>query len=116
MLSEMGEGYVSHPNDLYKVDDQVTVRVLDHDRKKRRIDLAVARPEAEVAIPAGEEGEDAPPPTAMEMALREAFKEADEDFPVERGRRQGRRRRPRVSRRKVQGTICLSGRSGKRKS
>jgi ribosomal protein S1 len=101
-VSEMGEGYVSHPNDLYKVDDQVTVRVLDYDRKKRRIDLSIARPEAEVASPASEEGEEAPPPTAMEMALREAFKEADEDFPVERRRTQGRRRRYGASRRRAQ--------------
>jgi ribosomal protein S1 len=101
-VSEMGEGYVSHPNDLYKLNDHVTVRVLDYDRKKRRIDLSVARDDAETLSAPVEEAEDAPPPTAMELALREAFKEADEDFPLERRSRRGRRQRSRPSRRSAQ--------------
>lgn len=101
-VSEMGEGYVSHPNNLYKVDDAVTVRVLEYDRKKRRIDLAVSREASEAITDPVEEAEDAPPPTAMELALREAFKEADEDFPLERSGKRVRRERTRGSRRKVQ--------------
>jgi small subunit ribosomal protein S1 len=101
-VSEMGEGYVSHPNDLYKVDDSVTVRVLDYDRKKRRIDLAVAREEIAPPNPTSEEAEEAPPPTAMEYALREAFKEADEEFPLDRRGKRGRRERSRSSKRRQQ--------------
>jgi len=101
-VSEMGEGYVSHPNDIYKVDDQVTVRVLDSDRKKRRIDLAMAQAETEATNPPAEVYEDTPPPTAMETALREAFKEADEAFPLARRGKPGRREQSRSTRRKVQ--------------
>jgi small subunit ribosomal protein S1 len=101
-VSEMGEGYVSHPNDLFKVDDQVTVRVVDYDRKKRRIDLAVAQQDTQAANAPAEEDDDAPPPTAMEMALREAFKEADEAFPLASRGKPGRRERSRSTRRKVQ--------------
>jgi small subunit ribosomal protein S1 len=101
-VSEMGEGYISHPNDLFKVDDQVAVRVLDYDRKKRRIDLAVARQEIQAPSTTAEAAEDAPPPTAMELALREAFKDADEEFPLVRRGKPSRRERSRSVRRKVQ--------------
>jgi small subunit ribosomal protein S1 len=101
-VSEMGEGFVSHPNDLFKIDDHVSVRVLEYDRKKRRIDLAVVKDPSEVVIPPAEEAEDAPPPTAMEWALREAFKEADEDFPAEHTGKKPRRERNRAYRRSVQ--------------
>jgi small subunit ribosomal protein S1 len=74
-VSEMGDE-LRRPSELFSVDQEVSVSILDFDRRKKRIDLTLAREEASEAG-GSEEEEDAPPATAMEVALRRAFEETD---------------------------------------
>ncbi len=77
-ISEMGDELLRDPSDLFSVDDQVSVRVIQFDRRKRRIDLGLAGPDSEEA-PEEEEDEE-PALTAMEIALREAMDDAESDL------------------------------------
>ncbi|MDZ4770783.1 MAG: S1 RNA-binding domain-containing protein [Chloroflexota bacterium] len=76
-VSELAAGYVNSPEDVVKLNDEVTAQVIKVNRKKKRIDLSIkkleekenARAVAEIA--ATEEAE--PAMTAMEIALRRAM-------------------------------------------
>ena len=75
-ISEMTNSYVKSPEDVVKVGDEVEVRVMKVNRKKRQIDLSMKPGKTEVqeayqqqqAVQESTE----PVPTAMEMALRRA--------------------------------------------
>lgn len=70
-VSEMAEGYVSRPEDVVKVNDEIEVVVLEADRKKKQIRLSMKAAEAiEVAE---DEAEEPPVATEMEIALRRAM-------------------------------------------
>jgi transcriptional accessory protein Tex/SPT6 len=71
----MAAGYVRHPSELVKVGDEIDVRILEIDRKKRRIDLTLLGADE---IEEEEEGEEAPVLTAMEIALQRAQTESPE--------------------------------------
>jgi ribosomal protein S1 len=79
-VREMMSGYVDDPADVVKVGQEIEVKVISIDRKKRRIDLSIR---ALDDLTLEEEEVDEKPLTAMEMALRQAMKggrgEADED-------------------------------------
>ena len=68
-VREMSSGYVRHPSELVKIGDEVEVRIVNYDRRKRRIDLSMMgiEPEAEE-----EQDEEAPMRTSMEIALHRA--------------------------------------------
>ncbi|MFL7791734.1 MAG: S1 RNA-binding domain-containing protein [Anaerolineae bacterium] len=74
-VREMAAGYVRHPSELVKVGDEIDVRILEIDRKKRRIDLTLMGADE---IEEEEEGEEAPVLTAMEIALQRAQTESPE--------------------------------------
>jgi small subunit ribosomal protein S1 len=78
-VSEMAEGYVKDPSDVVKEGQDVSVRVLKVNRKKRQIDLSMREPTPEVADVMADEDEDMP--TAMELAFRKAQAQADDDTP-----------------------------------
>lgn len=71
-VSEMSSEYVSDPSEVLKVDDEIDVVVLDLDRKKRQIRLSIRAAEEVEEIQDEEELEEEPP-TAMEIALRQAM-------------------------------------------
>lgn len=75
-VSEMADGYVKSPNDVVSVGDEVEVRVLKVNRKKRQIDLSM-KTAVENIEDVLEPIEDVP--TAMEVALRRAQRQADQD-------------------------------------
>lgn len=96
-ISEMSHDYVKQAEDVAKVGDEVEVKVLDVDRRKKQIKLSIkaltpkpepepkARPRPKVA----EQKEDVieaepekPAPTAMEVALRKAMSEDDAETPT----------------------------------
>jgi len=94
-ISEMGSEFLNHPRDIFSVNDQVNVRVLDFDRKKRRIDFTLVT--EETFAEADDEDQDAEVATAMELALRKALEDSGEPMRSKRkprSRRGGRRRRP----------------------
>ena len=75
-VSELSDGYVQNPGDIVKVGDEVTAKIKEVNRAKKRIDLSVRalKVEAEkadlAAAVAEEAEEDTYVPTAMELALR----------------------------------------------
>lgn len=74
-VSEMSADYVTRPEDIVHVGDEIDVAVLDIDRKKRQIRLSMKA----AAAPAEVEETDAEEPlaTAMELALRKALQSED---------------------------------------
>lgn len=71
-VREMAAGYVRHPSEIVKVGDEIDVRILGIDRRKRRIDLTLMGAEEIVEEEAEEE---APAMTTMEIALQRAQKQ-----------------------------------------
>ena len=94
-IREMSSGYVRHPSELVALGDEVQVRVLNVDRRKRRIDLTMMGIQ-DVIEEVVEEEE--PAQTAMEIALQRAQTQQQDDMEDERHR--GKRdRRPDLSER-----------------
>jgi len=73
-VSELSADYVRNPEDVVKVGDEVSVKVLKVDPQKRQIDLSIKALEAPAAV---DVVEDEPAsehvPTTMELALRRAM-------------------------------------------
>jgi ribosomal protein S1 len=74
-VSELSDGYVQNPGDIVKVGDEITARIKDVNRGKKRIDLSVRAlkveaEKADLAAAVDEEEDSTPVPTAMELALR----------------------------------------------
>ena len=86
-VREMSSGYVRDPSELVKMGEEVEVRILKVDRRKRRIDLSMMGIADQVVEELEEEG-DVDERTAMEIALQQAQAQRAP------GRRQGRRRAP----------------------
>ena len=94
-ISEMTHGYIKSPSDLVKEGDEIEVKVLSVNRHKKQIKLSMKaleeKPVREVREPraapapaerpkaeAGETEKEAPTPTAMEIALREAMQRSQD--------------------------------------
>ncbi len=74
-VSEMANGYVGSPTEVVKIGQEVQVKVIKLNPKKKQIDLSMKALEEPVAeIP---EDSDEPLPTAMELALRQAMQGTD---------------------------------------
>lgn len=91
-VREMAAGYVRHPSEVVKVGDEIDVRILEIDRKKRRIDLTLMGAD-EVEVEDGDEEE--PMLTAMEIALQRARQTESPEQP----QRDARQARPDLSER-----------------
>ena len=100
-VSEMGDEFLRHPSDLFAVEQEIEVSVLDYDRQKKRIDLGLAKDDGDVAVDEEEEVEEEPL-TAMEIALRRAFEDTETPLAASRSRKT---RRSRNRRRKAQDDI-----------
>jgi ribosomal protein S1 len=82
-ISELSYGYVKHPSEAVKVGDEVQVKVLGFNKRKRRIDLSrkalLEDPEAIVEeVVEEEDEEEVVSATAMEIAMRRALSQTDE--------------------------------------
>jgi small subunit ribosomal protein S1 len=73
-VSEMSSEYVRDPGEIVKPGDEVDVVILDVDRKKRQIRFSMKSTEA-VSLAVEDEDDDAPMPTAMEIAFHQAMQE-----------------------------------------
>lgn len=101
-ISEISNEYLKHPGEQLKVGDEVQVKVLNFNKRKRRIDLSMkallkapepAEPEV-IEEPAFYDEDDDEPPTAMEIALRAAMgPNAGKDDRRRRSRGRGRHQR-----------------------
>lgn len=68
-VREMSAGYVRDPSDLIQIGEEIEVRVLKLDRRRRRIDLTLMGIQDAIE---DEEEEEEPAQTAMEIALQRA--------------------------------------------
>lgn len=76
-VSELSSDYVKSPGDVVKRGDQVEVKVIGVDRRKRQIDLSMKALVGEAPAPEVENDEE--PMTAMAFAFQRAMEEADSD-------------------------------------
>jgi small subunit ribosomal protein S1 len=90
-VREMASGYVGHPSEIAKVGDEIEVRILALDKRKKRIDLTLMGINE---IEEDEGGEEEPMMTAMEIALQRA-----QTQPQEPERRDEKSSRPDLSER-----------------
>jgi transcriptional accessory protein Tex/SPT6 len=75
-VTEMAQGYVRDPADILTVGDVVQVKVLEIDRKKRRIALSMK----ELAVESEtEEKEEEALPTTMELAFQQAMAQQENE-------------------------------------
>ncbi len=77
-VSEMSNDYVSDPSELVQIGDEIQVKVIEVDRKKRQIRLSMKSDEV---APIQEILPEEVVPTAMEVALRQALEQAEDDQP-----------------------------------
>lgn len=75
-VSELADGYVKNPGDVVKEGEEVQVRVLKINRKKRQIDLSM-KTQSEAYEPETMSEEDEKMLTAMELAFRKAMGKDD---------------------------------------
>jgi ribosomal protein S1 len=71
-VREMSSGYVRHPSEVVSIGDEVAVRVINYDRRRKRIDLSMLG--VEMAEFEAEDLDDSEEPqwTAMELAMERA--------------------------------------------
>jgi ribosomal protein S1 len=83
-VSELTSGYVNAPQDVVKVGDDVQVKVIKVNPKRKQIDLSMKALEEPVQM--AQDDEDESVPTAMELALRRAMQgtELAQEFNVPR--------------------------------
>jgi predicted RNA-binding protein with RPS1 domain len=82
-ISEMAHGYVRTPTDIVQKGDEVNVKVLKVNRRKKQIKLSMKAleepPVDELTIEVGEDEKKEETPTAFEAAIRKAMESSDGD-------------------------------------
>ena len=83
-IREMSEGYVENPTEVVSVGNEVEVRILKVDQRRRRIDLTMKGLAPEVAsepepVETFQEEEEEVPQTSMEVALQRAYDTKDKE-------------------------------------
>lgn len=120
-ISEMAHDYIKSPSEVVKEGDEVEVQVLSVNRHKKQIKLSMKALEEppvkvarEVQQPKAEEAEkEAPVPTAMEIALREAMERSQTREHIENPSKSKRRATADDIERMLSRTLQNRGRSGK---
>ncbi|WP_119072845.1 S1 RNA-binding domain-containing protein [Aggregatilinea lenta] len=79
-VSELAQGYVGDPTDVVKVGDEVQVKVIGVNRRKKQIDMSIRALEEATMIEFNEEASEEVP-TAMELALRQALEGSGIEMP-----------------------------------
>jgi small subunit ribosomal protein S1 len=95
-VSELANGYVGNPSDVVNVGDQIEVKVIGVNRRKKQIDLSVRALEQPTVVEE-EEDEAEELPTAMELALRQALEGSGMSYSKEGSK--GKRRTKKSKRR-----------------
>lgn len=95
-VSELANGYVGNPSDVVNVGDQIEVKVIGVNRRKKQIDLSVRALEQPTVVEEDEE-EAEELPTAMELALRQALEGSGMSYSKEaaKGKRRNKKSRRR---------------------
>jgi small subunit ribosomal protein S1 len=100
-VSELAKGYVGDPSEVVSMGDEIEVKVIGINRRKRQIDLSVRALEepTKVQVEVDEESNEKLP-TAMELALRRAMESSGMEMPVstDRGKRRNKKSKRRNER------------------
>lgn len=96
-VSELAKGYVGNPSEVVNVGDEIQVKVIGVNRRKKQIDLSVRALEETAKAIQVEEEETEALPTAMELALRQAMEDSGMPMPV--GRQPNKKRNKKSRRR-----------------
>lgn len=72
-ISELASGFVEKPSEIVSVGEEVEVKVLSVDRRSRQIELGMKE------IPIDNLEDEEPLPTIMEVALKEAFDQQEDE-------------------------------------
>jgi len=91
-ISEMSDGFVGKPSDVMQVGDEVEVRVVKVNQKRRRIELSLLHTGDEQEVAVLDEEDEGESLTALGMALQNAMEQQGMSIEVPT-RRKGRRRR-----------------------
>lgn len=89
-VSELAQGYVGDPTDVVKVGDEIEVKVIGVNRRKKQIDLSVRALEMPTMVEQDEPEEETP--TTMEFALRQAFEQSGLEMPAQKQKSSKKRR------------------------
>ena len=94
-VSELADGFVKSPSDVVKMDQEVEVRVLKVNQRRRQIDLTMKSLQAPIEEFEEEEEEAEEVPTAMALAFRKAMENNEEGDAASSSKRktQAKRRR-----------------------
>lgn len=95
-VSELATSYVGDPADVVSVGDELQVKVIGVNRRKKQIDLSVRALEEPAQVATIVEADTEDIPTAMEIALRRAMEDSGIDLPDTKGK--GKRRKRNKSR------------------
>ncbi len=87
-ITEMAQGYVRDPGDMLTVGDVVQVKVLEVDRKKRRVALSMKDLPVENET---EEDEEEVLPTTMELAFKQAMARQESKRQLAKKKKEARR-------------------------
>jgi small subunit ribosomal protein S1 len=100
-VSELAKGYVGDPSEVVSVGDEIEVKVIGINRRKRQIDLSVRALDepSKIEVENNEETSEKLP-TAMELALRRAMESSGMQMPapVDKGRRRNKKNKRRAER------------------
>ena len=86
-VSELAKGYVGDPSEVVHVGDEIQVKVIGVNRRKKQIDLSVRALEETATAQIEENEETEEMPTAMELALRQAMEDSGMSMPERSNKR-----------------------------
>lgn len=94
-VSELTTNYVSAPEEVVSVGQEIEAKVIGVNRRKKQIDLSVKAIELDQQQAAIEEAtvDEEDLPTAMEVALRQAMEDSDMNFPPKEQSRKKRNKK-----------------------
>jgi ribosomal protein S1 len=90
-ISELTHDYVRKPEDAVSVGEEVEVKVIDFNRRKKQIKLSMKALQDNPVEEQVEEVEEGPVLTAMEIAYRRALEGNDDDTSPESGKGKGKK-------------------------
>lgn len=94
-VSELAKGYVGDPSEVVTINDEIEVKVIGVNRRKKQIDLSVRALEEESLKVEVSEEEETTLPTAMELALRQALEGSGMQMPERRSKKHNKKERRR---------------------
>lgn len=100
-VSELAKGYVGDPSEVVNIGDDLEVKVIGVNRRKKQIDLSVRALEEPAAATFVADEPDEDLPTAMELALRQAMEKADIDFGSRGNKRRSKKNRRQADREEI---------------